>query len=56
MSLLGASVLAIVIGAAIVLVIVARLWMKLMWRLLTVVVALAALGAVFAVAWLWVAR
>ncbi len=56
MALLGASVLAIVVGVAIVGLLVARLWMKIVWRLMTVVLALAAFGAVGGIAWLWVAR
>lgn len=56
MALLGASVLAIVIGVAIVGLLVARLWMKIVWRVMTLALGLGALGAVGAVAWLWVAR
>lgn len=56
MALLGASVLAILIGLAIFGLLAARLWMKIVWRVVTIVLGLAALGAVGAVVWLWVAR
>jgi hypothetical protein len=56
MALLAASALAIFVGVAIFGLIVARLWMKLVWRVVMVMLTLGALGAVGAVAWLWVAR
>ena len=54
MALLGASVLAIVVGLAIFGLLAARLWMQLVWRVVTVLLALGTLGAVGAVVWLWV--
>lgn len=53
MALLAASVLAILIGVGIVALLVARLWMKLVWRVVVIVLSLAAIGAVGVVAWLW---
>lgn len=56
MSLLGASALAIGIGVVILGMLIARFWMRVMWRVVTLALALGAFGALGAVVWLWVAR
>lgn len=56
MALLGASVLAILVGVGIIALLGARLWMRIVFRLATIVLTLAAFAAVGAVIWLWVAR
>lgn len=53
MALLAVSVLAIAVGVGIVALLVARLWMKLVWRMVLLVLALGAIGAVGGVLWLW---
>ncbi len=56
MALLAASVLAIVIGLAIFGLLAARLWMKLVWRVVMLALGVAAVLALGGVVWLWVAQ
>jgi len=56
MALLGSSVLAMMIGVAIFALLLARLWMRIVWRVVVLVLSLAAFGGLAMVVWLWVAR
>jgi hypothetical protein len=56
MGLLGASIVAMLVGVAILGVLIARLWMRVMYRVVMIVLTLAAFGALGGVVWLWVAR
>lgn len=56
MALLGASVLAILVGVGLVAVLVVRFWMRVAFRVMTVLVGLGALAAVAGIAWLWLER
>lgn len=56
MALLAASALAILIGVAIFGLLAARLWMKLVWRLVMLALGLTAFAGLAAVVWLWVQR
>jgi hypothetical protein len=56
MGLLGASIVAMLVGVVILGLLVARFWMRVMWRVATFALALAAFGALAGVVWLWVAH
>jgi len=56
MGLLGASIVAVLVGLAILGLLLVRFWMRVMYRVIVGVVALATFGALVGVVWLWVAR
>jgi hypothetical protein len=56
MALLAASALAIFVGVAILGLLLARLWMKVVWRVVMIVLSVGAVAALGAVIWLWIGR
>ncbi len=56
MALLGASLLAILVGVGVVAFLVVRFWVRVAFRVMTALVALGAVAAALGVAWLWLQR
>jgi hypothetical protein len=54
MALLGGSVLAILVGVGLFGLLAFRLWMKLVWRVVMLGLALTAFAGLCGVVWLWI--